>query len=81
MPWSVYDTAASSKPGAIAAFLETPDAAVDQRNRRALLRVDRNGFVETRPIKGTRPRGVGPEHDAALGQAARRECQGSRREL
>ena len=33
------------------------------------LHVDRNGFVETRPIKGTRPRGVGPEHDAALGQA------------
>ena len=33
------------------------------------LRVDVSGHVETRPIKGTRPRGVGPEHDAALGQA------------
>jgi para-aminobenzoate synthetase component I len=33
------------------------------------LHVTRSGFVETRPIKGTRPRGVGPEHDAALGQA------------
>jgi para-aminobenzoate synthetase component 1 len=31
--------------------------------------VDVNGRVETRPIKGTRPRGVGPEHDAALGLA------------
>jgi para-aminobenzoate synthetase component 1 len=31
--------------------------------------VDASGRVETRPIKGTRPRGVGPEHDAALGQA------------
>ena len=33
------------------------------------LRVDVAGHVETRPIKGTRPRGVGPEHDAALGLA------------
>ena len=33
------------------------------------LRVDVARQVETRPIKGTRPRGVGPEHDAALGRA------------
>jgi len=33
------------------------------------MRVDGIGHVETRPIKGTRPRGVGPEHDAALGRA------------
>ncbi len=33
------------------------------------LRVEPGGDVETRPIKGTRPRGLGPEHDAALGQA------------
>ena len=33
------------------------------------LQVDPSGHVETRPIKGTRARGFGPEHDAALGQA------------
>src|SRR6185437_12563528 len=36
--------------------------------RRVLFR-SAAGHVETRPIKGTWPRGVGPEHDAALGQA------------
>ena len=29
----------------------------------------RTAQVETRPIKGTRPRGLGPMHDAALGRA------------
>src|SRR5213075_2223617 len=33
------------------------------------LRIQADGQVETRPIKGTRPRGVSPEHDAALAQA------------
>ena len=33
------------------------------------LRVTVDGEVEARPIKGTSPRGVGPEHDAALGLA------------
>jgi para-aminobenzoate synthetase component 1 len=33
------------------------------------VKVDDARRVETRPIKGTRPRGIGPEHDAALGQA------------
>ena len=30
------------------------------------LRVDRNGFVETRPIKGTRPRGATAAEDERL---------------
>jgi para-aminobenzoate synthetase component 1 len=33
------------------------------------LRVSPDGRVETRPIKGTRPRGISPLHDAAIGQA------------
>src|SRR6185369_5686873 len=52
-----------------AAFLETREASVISASPERFLHVTRSGFVETRPIKGTRPRGVGPEHDSALGVA------------
>jgi para-aminobenzoate synthetase component 1 len=68
-PWSFYSRLRTRNAAPFAAFLETPDASVISASPERFLRVDRNGFVETRPIKGTRPRGVGPEHDAALGQA------------
>jgi para-aminobenzoate synthetase component 1 len=68
-PWAFYVRLRTRNAAPFAAFLETPDASVISASPERFLRVDRNGFVETRPIKGTRPRGVGPEHDAALGQA------------
>ena len=68
-PWIFYARLRSRNPAPFAAFLETPDASVISASPERFLRVDRNGSVETRPIKGTRPRGFGPEHDAALGQA------------
>ena len=46
-----------------------PAIAVLSASPERFLHVDGEGHVETRPIKGTRPRGFGPEHDAALGQA------------
>ena len=60
---------AERNPAPFAAFLDFPGAAVLSASPERFLRVDSSGRVETRPIKGTRPRGVGPEHDAALGQA------------
>jgi para-aminobenzoate synthetase component 1 len=68
-PWAFYSRLRRRNPAPFAAFLETPDASVISASPERFLHVDRNGFVETRPIKGTRPRGVGPEHDAALAQA------------
>ena len=68
-PWAFYSRLRTRNPAPFAAFLETPDASVISASPERFLHVDRKGFVETRPIKGTRPRGVGPEHDAALGQA------------
>ena len=68
-PWSLYRRLRSRNAAPFAAFLEFPNAAVLSASPERFLRVDADGAVETRPIKGTRPRGVGPEHDAHLGQA------------
>ena len=68
-PWAFYSRLRTRNAAPFAAFFETSQTSVISASPERFLRVDRNGFVETRPIKGTRPRGVGPEHDAALGQA------------
>jgi para-aminobenzoate synthetase component 1 len=68
-PWAFYSRLRLRNAAPFAAFFETPDVDVIGASPERFLHVDRNGFVETRPIKGTRPRGIGPEHDAALGQA------------
>ena len=68
-PWEFYQRLRSRNAAPFAAFFETPDAVVLSASPERFLHVDEGGLVETRPIKGTRPRGVGPEHDGALGQA------------
>jgi para-aminobenzoate synthetase component 1 len=67
--WEFYRRLRTRNAAPFAAFLDLPDAAVLSASPERFLRVDVEGRVETRPIKGTRPRGLGPEHDAALGQA------------
>jgi para-aminobenzoate synthetase component 1 len=68
-PWTLYRRLRIRNPAPFAAFLDFPEAVVLSASPERFLRVDASGRVETRPIKGTRPRGIGPEHDAALGQA------------
>jgi para-aminobenzoate synthetase component 1 len=68
-PWALYRRLRQRNPAPFAAFFEFPEATILSASPERFLRVDENGHVETRPIKGTRPRGLGPEHDAALGQA------------
>ncbi len=67
--WSFYKRLRQRNAAPFAAFLDFPDVTVVSASPERFLRVDAGGHVETRPIKGTRPRGFGPEHDAALGQA------------
>jgi para-aminobenzoate synthetase component 1 len=68
-PWSLYCRLRTQNAAPFAAFLDFPEAVVLSASPERFLHVDIHGHVETRPIKGTRPRGVGPEHDAALGLA------------
>jgi para-aminobenzoate synthetase component 1 len=68
-PWAFYRTLRRVNPAPFGAFFDVPGAPVLSTSPERFLRVSAAGHVETRPIKGTRARGVGPEHDAALGQA------------
>jgi para-aminobenzoate synthetase component 1 len=68
-PWQLYRRLRTRNAAPFAAYMELPDAAVLSASPERFLRVGVDGRVETRPIKGTRPRGLGPEHHAPLGQA------------
>jgi para-aminobenzoate synthetase component 1 len=68
-PWSLYLRLRTRNAAPFAAYLDFPEALVLSASPERFLSVTVGGPVETRPIKGTRPRGLGPEHDAALGMA------------
>ena len=68
--FELYRRLRQRNPAAFAAYLDLGPLRVLSASPERFLRLDENGrHVETRPIKGTRPRGLGPMHDAALGRA------------
>jgi para-aminobenzoate synthetase component 1 len=68
-PWSVYLALRRLSPAPFAAYLELPEVAVLSSSPERFLRLDSDKFVETRPIKGTRPRGATSEEDVVLERA------------
>ena len=69
-PYELYCRLRRRNPSPFAAYLGFGELAVLSASpERFLLLQEENRLVETRPIKGTRPRGLGPMHDAALGRA------------
>jgi para-aminobenzoate synthetase component I len=67
--FTLYRRLRGLNPAPFAAFLEFGDVTVASASPERFLRLDTTRQVEARPIKGTRPRGVYPAHDAALGRA------------
>jgi para-aminobenzoate synthetase component 1 len=68
-PFQLYRRLRQRNPAPFAAYLGFDDVTVLSASPERFLRLDHDRQVETRPIKGTRPRGLLPMHDAALGRA------------
>ncbi len=68
-PFDVFARLAAQSPAGYAAFLNLPGRALVSNSPEQFLSVRPQAgrlWVESRPIKGTRPRGAEPAHDAAL---------------
>jgi len=64
--WDLYGLLRDINPAPFAAYVQLPGFQVVGASPERFLRLDRDGLVESRPIKGTRPRGDTPATDAAL---------------
>lgn len=60
----LYDRLRRFNPAPMAAFIRQGPLEIISSSPERLLRIDAAGYVETRPIKGTRPRGNNPRQDS-----------------
>jgi aminodeoxychorismate synthase component I len=65
-PWALYHELRAINPAPFACYLRLPEADVVSSSPERFLRLSDDGTAESRPIKGTRPRGATPEEDLAL---------------
>jgi para-aminobenzoate synthetase component 1 len=65
-PLELYGRLRELNPAPFGAYFDLGDFQILSASPERFLRVHPDGEVETRPIKGTRPRGKTPQEDAAL---------------
>ena len=75
-PLELYGRLRERNPAPFAAYFDLGAFAIASASPERFLRVE-GGLVETRPIKGTRPRGRTPEEDRARARRPVRQRQGS----
>lgn len=67
-PFDLYQTLHAVNPAPFAAFLPYEDFQILSSSPERFVQITAQGEIETRPIKGTRPRGQTPEEDEAYAQ-------------
>lgn len=67
-PWHAYQFLRAESPAPFGAWLRFADLIVLSTSPERFIRVFADRVVESRPIKGTRPRGLSPEQDRALAE-------------
>jgi aminodeoxychorismate synthase component I len=64
-PWSLYQVLRDLNPAPFASYFEFPEVAIIGSSPERFLQLDGDRRVESRPIKGTRPRGRDEAEDRA----------------
>ncbi|HHH45026.1 MAG TPA: anthranilate synthase component I family protein, partial [Gammaproteobacteria bacterium] len=72
--WQAYRTLRERNPAPFSAYMNTPYCQVLSCSPERFLRAN-DGVVETRPIKGTRPRSLHPDQDRRLAQELQRSAK------
>ena len=78
-PLAFYRVLRRVNPAPYAAYLRFDELAIMSSSPERFLRLDRTRWVESKPIKGTRPRGATPAADEALRRELH-ECEKDRAE-